>query len=271
MARRSNEEHIVSAIGKMVALLVLAAMVLPNVRQRLIGSFGFGSIAVTLIVLFVVGTTTAFLAVRLIKSRRSSGEGNTPEPVVENALVTENTLQSPNLTEQIRAIDWFQFEKLVALIYRKLGYAVSMRGGAKPDGGIDLVIERSGERTAVQCKHWKSWNVGIRPVREFVGALAIDGISKGVFITLGGYTAEAKQLAGRRGIEMVDDGGLMKMLDQINGRSDVDVLAILIDKRKICPKCEREMVLRTATKGIGAGRKFWGCSTYPRCRFTMPV
>lgn len=33
-----------------------------------------------------------------------------------------------------------------------------------------------------------------------------------------------------------------------------------------CPRCGAPMVLRTATKGERAGRKFYGCSTYPRCR-----
>ena len=32
---------------------------------------------------------------------------------------------------------------------------------------------------------------------------------------------------------------------------------------KFCPKCESEMVLRMATKGLGAGKQFWGCSAYP--------
>jgi Restriction endonuclease len=46
------------------------------------------------------------------------------------------------------------------LNYRKQGYAVTRRGGANADGGIDLVIEMNGMRAAVQCKHWKTWNVG---------------------------------------------------------------------------------------------------------------
>lgn len=34
----------------------------------------------------------------------------------------------------------------------------------------------------------------------------------------------------------------------------------------ICPKCGSDMVLRTAKKGENIGTKFWGCSTYPKCR-----
>jgi superfamily I DNA/RNA helicase len=36
-----------------------------------------------------------------------------------------------------------------------------------------------------------------------------------------------------------------------------------------CPKCGSEMKLRTARRGPNAGNKFWGCSTFPRCRGTV--
>lgn len=35
-----------------------------------------------------------------------------------------------------------------------------------------------------------------------------------------------------------------------------------------CPRCDHEMALRTARKGVRAGSRFWGCSTFPRCRGT---
>lgn len=33
-----------------------------------------------------------------------------------------------------------------------------------------------------------------------------------------------------------------------------------------CPRCGNRMVLRTVKQGRKAGSRFWGCSTYPRCR-----
>ena len=33
-----------------------------------------------------------------------------------------------------------------------------------------------------------------------------------------------------------------------------------------CPKCGAPMVLRTAKRGDYAGRRFYGCSAYPKCR-----
>lgn len=92
-------------------------------------------------------------------------------------------------------------------------------------------------------------NVGVKAVREFHGVLTDAGIQKGVFITLRGYTGDAKQLAEKHGIEIINEAGLAQLLESTDAKSDPDVLDLLLDKRKFCPKCERELVLRTATKG----------------------
>lgn len=36
----------------------------------------------------------------------------------------------------------------------------------------------------------------------------------------------------------------------------------------ICPKCGSNLVERTARNGPGAGKKFLGCTGYPKCKFT---
>ena len=36
---------------------------------------------------------------------------------------------------------------------------------------------------------------------------------------------------------------------------------------KYCPKCGSKLVLRKATKGSNAGRNFYGCSAFPKCRY----
>ena len=35
----------------------------------------------------------------------------------------------------------------------------------------------------------------------------------------------------------------------------------------ICPRCGNKLVLRTAKKGENAGNQFYGCSSFPKCRF----
>lgn len=39
-------------------------------------------------------------------------------------------------------------------------------------------------------------------------------------------------------------------------------------KSKACPKCNSTMVVRLAQKGDNKDKHFWGCSTYPKCRYT---
>lgn len=266
-------------LAQLIVFLAFAAMFITPVRQMLLslGVFVLGAVVLAGVVtlgVFLIrrserkspfASTTTTLEVMASPPQRLGVTFTTPTKEPARPATTAD------LVEQLRAIDWFQFEKLVALAYRKLGYAVTRRGGANPDGGIDLMIEKDGQRSAIQCKQWKTWNVGVKAVREFLGALTDAEIQKGVFITLCGYTGEAKQLAEKHGMEIVNETGLAKMIEDTNARFDPETLAILRDTRKFCPKCEQEMVLRTATKGLGVGRQFWGCSAYPKCRFTMPV
>jgi hypothetical protein len=38
-----------------------------------------------------------------------------------------------------------------------------------------------------------------------------------------------------------------------------------------CPKCSKPMLRRTSQKGEYAGKPFWGCSGYPKCRSILPI
>ena len=283
--RRKNDDDWIEPVVKVGALIILFAVITPQGRQ-LITTIGFiavclGGVALAGLIGFVIYRIAT-------RSKRPSAldslyqyaetnparpAGNPPRFVIEalKHIPSVGPQTTAELLERLRAIDWFQFEKIVALAYEKLGYTVTRRGGANPDGGIDLVIEQDGQRTAVQCKQWKTWNVGVKAVREFLGALTDAGIQKGIFITLRGYTGDAKLLAEKHGIEIVNEAGLAQMLESTNAKSDPEVLGLLLDARKFCPKCECELVLRTATKGSNEGNQFWGCSTYPKCRFTMPI
>ena len=40
---------------------------------------------------------------------------------------------------------------------------------------------------------------------------------------------------------------------------------------KVCPKCGSAMVKRTAKKGKNAGKRFWACSAFPKCRYIEAI
>lgn len=39
------------------------------------------------------------------------------------------------------------------------------------------------------------------------------------------------------------------------------------ETKLVCPRCGGELVMRTARKGANAGKSFYGCSNYPKCRY----
>jgi len=43
------------------------------------------------------------------------------------------------------------------------------------------------------------------------------------------------------------------------------------EQKNLCPKCGSELVLRIAKKGANAGNQFYGCSNYPKCKYTAQV
>ena len=174
----------------------------------------------------------------------------------------------PELTisEKLRKLDWFQFEKLTELIYRQRGFSVKRLGGANPDGGVDLIVKSATEEFVVQCKEWRKWNVGVRQIREFLGTLTDTKISKGIFITLEGYSGEAKQLADKHGIQILNESDIEAMLVESGLMYSKEISTLFSEKRKFCPKCENEMVLKTAR---GTGKQYWRCFKYPRCRCTI--
>ena len=43
--------------------------------------------------------------------------------------------------------------------------------------------------------------------------------------------------------------------------------AVQKNRQSTCPKCGGQLVLRTARKGENAGKQFYGCGNYPRCRY----
>ena len=232
------------------------------------------------IIIALIGLAVWLLA-RLIKNEPSAaykaiyaetGNAKNPyhykAPTIEVSPSPVRPAPEPTLSEKLRKIDWFQFEKLIEMIYRHRGFAVERSGGANPDGGVDMVVTSATEKFVVQCKHWRTWKVGVKEIREFLGTLTDTGIKKGVFITSNSYTADARQLAAKHGIEILDESNLIRMLEKTGLMYSREVSELFADKRKFCPKCEREMVLKTAH---ATGNQFWGCSSFPRCKFTMDL
>ncbi len=123
---------------------------------------------------------------------------------LEKWLAQEHTL------EEWKKVDPRQFEKLTALIFQRLGYRTRVIGGSG-DQGIDVIAQRQEKRIFIQCKRVSK--VQPKQIREFYGAIVdkLKAGDKGIFVTSGLYTAEDKQFAREKNIELID-GLLLKRL-----------------------------------------------------------
>ncbi len=126
--------------------------------------------------------------------------------------VRQQTLYRAQDLEDLKKISWQQFEQLVADAYRARGFKVEECGGIG-DGGIDLILSApDGRRIGVQCKHWKSWQVGAPRIREFVGAVQQKRLDGGIFVASGTYSRPAIEAAAQTGIQLIDGRGLLELI-----------------------------------------------------------
>lgn len=186
------------------------------------------------------------------------------------------TFLRKNITlDWVNGMSWQEFENLVGEIFRARGYLVENVGGGGADGGIDLRLRREGEITLVQCKRWKVFKVGVKPIREFFGVMASEGVDRGIFVSSGIYTNEAVRFAEGKPLELIDGAQLAEMAKdfQTYGRlQEVTLspttLGDTTPERPACPACGKPMVFRRAKTGKNVGQEFWGCSRFPQCRGT---
>jgi restriction system protein len=172
-------------------------------------------------------------------------------------------------------LTWKEFEELVGEVYRRKGYRVSENYTAGPDGGVDLRIRKGGERIIVQCKRWNRWKVGVKVIRELYGIMAAEEIDKGIVVISSEFTEEARRFAQANGIELVDGRRLSGFIRELQKErkglsSDESTQTVPAEPQRTaepkCPHCGGEMVLRTAKTGKYAGKQFYGCRQYPKCK-----
>ena len=166
----------------------------------------------------------------------------------------------------LAALSWGGFEEMLAAAFRKEGYVVTVTGEAGADGGVDLVLRRDGVVSLVQAKHWRG-NVGGKVVRELNGVRDHEKAARGIVVTSGDFTAEARAFASDLPIELIDGERLLKFIG--SGRESAQQKRSQTERS--CPTCRSPMVLRVARKGANPGSQFLGCSRYPTCHGTLPL
>lgn len=152
-------------------------------------------------------------------------EEETPEMVRELCWQDE-------VLESLKEMSPQAFERLCQRILRESGFIQVEVTGRSGDGGIDGkgVVKLGGIlsfHVIFQCKRYRD-SVSAGAIRDFRGAM-VGRADKGLFITTGTFTRDARQEAQRDGappLDMIDGDELVVMLKDLRLGIDVRVKSV---------------------------------------------
>ena len=160
----------------------------------------------------------------------------TPDELIAGGYKQLREALAIELLDRIKSVSPSRFEVLVVELLVKMGYGGTEEDagrvvGKSGDGGIDGIIneDRLGlDVIYIQAKRWEA-DVGRPEIQKFVGALAGNKASKGIFITSSGFSRGAADYASQVNHRVVLINGAMLaelMMDYDLGVSTKDVYTV---------------------------------------------
>jgi restriction system protein len=148
-------------------------------------------------------------------------ENGAPAPLDGEAVEAVEPHWKDDLLGILRELTPSAFERLSQRLLREAGFIKVEVTGRSGDGGIDgigvLRVNLLSFQVLFQCKRYQG-SVGAGAVRDFRGAM-VGRSDKGLLITTGTFTPEAKREATRDGapaIDLIDGDQLRDLLGQLN-------------------------------------------------------
>jgi restriction system protein len=155
----------------------------------------------------------------------------------DDAAATEPSDHRQRVIEVLQSLAPSAFERFCQRLLREAGFQNVEVTGRAGDGGIDgtgilQVNSLVSFKVLFQCKRYRGNAVTPSQVRDFRGAMG-GRADKGIILTTGGFTQEAKKEAVRDGvppIELVDGEKLVTMLEELE-MGLVPVRAFRVDEQ----------------------------------------
>ena len=133
--------------------------------------------------------------------------------LAKEALVSFGYVGKPStgtdLASNVCSMTAIAFKDFTVSLFREMGYAVEIAPKTS-DNGIDLLLRKSNQLIAVQCKSGSA-PVGEPVVRDFYSALMSSGAQSGYLVTTSTFTSHAYSFAEGKRIQLVDLEALMDL------------------------------------------------------------
>lgn len=154
-------------------------------------------------------------------SQKGTGE-QTPFELIETGYNIINADLSQEILQKLREKHYSLLEIVVLQLLTNMGYGEGKVTGKSGDGGVDGFIDQDKlglDKIYFQAKRYDEGNsVSASQLRDFVGALELQGVKKGVFITTSKFPKNAEDIVSRatKSITLIDGVKLAKLMIEYN-------------------------------------------------------
>jgi hypothetical protein len=114
----------------------------------------------------------------------------------------------------VRSMNGAEFEVFMTDLFRAPGHKAVVLGGAG-DQGVDIVVNRRGERVAVQCKNHKK-AVGNKPVQEVYAGAKHHRCMEACVVAPAGYTRGATEVGKSTGVSLYDGDEIRRWIKKVD-------------------------------------------------------
>ncbi len=167
-----------------------------------------------------------------------------PQPAAEAALWSLPLL---------RQLDWKRMQELVTLMLHRTGFTSEI-AWIRPDGGVVLSVTnplKAGRVDAlVQCPPWAMLNVDTPALKELYNSVLQEGASRGIFITAGEFSEEARAFAGMRPLELIDGQAFLRTIRKMPAEEQsYHLRMVTVGPYTIptCPSCGGKLEIQNDT------------------------
>lgn len=153
----------------------------------------------------------------------------------------------------LRQLDWKRMQELIAMLLHRAGFVAEINY-IRPDAGVVLTVtnpSKGGRLDAlVQCPPWAKSNVDAAALKELYNSVLQEGASRGIFITSGEFSDDARQFAQMRPLELIDGVSMLRTIERMPEEEQKYQLRLMtVGPYTIptCPACGQKLELRDET------------------------
>ena len=145
-------------------------------------------------------------------------EQKTPDELIEEGYTLIKNNLGQELLDKLKNNSPQFFENAVLSLLESMGYGQGKVTGQSGDGGIDGIVyqDKLGLGTIIfQAKRFNTDNrVTASMIRDFVGTLDLNGVTRGVFITTSRFPQNAENVisGSHKSIRLIDGKELVKLM-----------------------------------------------------------